>query len=157
MTERYSAYLELLDTLREKLDMLCQLAEKKTTAVRCDDLVSLDAVMRQEQALSLSFRGLEQKREAFILELGLNSVPLSALPSHFPEELRLQAKKSVEALQDQYKIYRAASEVARNTLECNLHEIEKFLASQDAAEISGPGYTAAPVQPPETMKSDFRA
>lgn len=157
MTDRYSAYLELLDALRKNLSTLCQLAGEKTAAVRNDNLLALDSVMRKEQALSLSFRGLEQKKDALARELQLDSVPLSSLPDHFPAHMQIQAKKSVEALQDQYKIYRSAAEVARNTLECNLHEIEKFLAAQDASAPAGPGYEPSPAEPPEAMKSDFRA
>ena len=156
MTDRYLAYLDLLESFCKHLRTLCRLAGEKATAVRSDNLLELDSVMRREQALSLAFRGLEQKKDALARELGLESVPLSSLADHFPSDLRLQAKKTVEALQDQYKVYHAAAEVARNTLECNLHEIEKFLAAQDISAV-GPGYTPPPAQPPEAMKSDFRA
>ena len=157
MTDRYLAYLDLLGSLRKHLSSLCRLANEKAAAVRGDNLLDLDSIMRQEQALSLAFRGLEQKKNALARELGLESVPLSGLADRFPADLHLQAKKTVEELQDQYKLYLAAAEVARNTLECNLHEIEKFLAAQDTAGEAGPGYAAPSAQPPEAMKSDFRA
>lgn len=156
MMDRYAAYLDLLESLCKHLRTLCRLAGEKAAAVRSDNLLELDSVMRQEQALSLAFRGLEQKKNALARELGLESVPLSSLADHFPAELYLKAKQTIEALQDQYRIYHAAAEVARNTLECNLHEIEKFLAAQDIP-AAGPGYEPPPVQPPEAMKSDFRA
>ena len=79
------------------------------------------------------------------------------MAAHYPDDLRLQAKHTVEALQTQFKVYQVSSEVARNTLECNLHEIEKFLATQEALPSSGPGYTPPTVEPPRSMKSDFRA
>ena len=110
--------------------------------------MALNDVMKHEQALSLAFRGLEQKKNKLSKELGIDTVPLSQLPDHVPEELRLETRKTVEALQDQFRIYRASSETARNTLECNLHEIEKFLAAHEALPSSGPGYTSAPVEPP---------
>lgn len=157
MRTHYLAYLDLLVSIRSHLDTLCRLAGEKAAAVRNDNLLELDNIIRQEQALSLFFRGLEQKKDVLARELKLESVPLSALTSHFPDDLQLQAKKTVEELQEQYKIYRAAADVARNTLECNLHEIEKFLAAQDVSSVAGPGYSAPPVQPPEAMKSDFRA
>ena len=157
MMEMFLSYLSLLDALREKLATLCDLAAQKTAAVRNDDLMALNNVMKQEQALALAFRGLEQKKSTQAKALGVEDVLLSKLPEQYPEELQLRARKTVEALQDQFKIYQASSEVARNTLECNLHEIEKFLAAQEALPTTGPGYTAAPVEPPRTMKSDFRA
>ena len=157
MMELFLSYLSLLDALREKLATLCDLAAQKTAAVCKDDLAALNNVMKQEQALALAFRGLEQKKSTQAKALGVEAVPLSKLPEQYPEELRLQAHKTVEALQDQYKIYQASSEVARNTLECNLHEIEKFLAAHEALPSSGPGYTPPTVEPPRSMKSDFRA
>lgn len=157
MTTRYLAFLNLLVSIRNNLNTLCHLAGNKAAAVRSDNLLELDSIMRQEQALSLAFRGLEQKKDSLARELGLESVPLSALADHFPADLQIQAKKVIEELQDQYKIYCAAAEVARNTLECNLHEIEKFLAAQDASAAAGPGYAPPTAQPPQAMKSDFRA
>ena len=157
MSDCYIAYLDLLDTLREKLQVLSELASKKAAAVRGDDLTALDDIMRKEQALSLTFRGLEQKKAVLSKELGFDAVPLSSLANHYPESLQLQARQTVLALQDQFRLYRAAAEVARNTLECNLHEIEKFLASQEAVPSAGPGYEPPPVEPPHAMKSDFRA
>ena len=157
MSDRYIAYLDLLDTLREKLSTLFDLASKKAVAVRSDDLTALDTIMRQEQALSLAFRGLEQKKATLSRELGIDTVPLSNLASHYPESLQLKARQTVSALQDQFQLYRAAAEVARNTLECNLHEIEKFLAAQEGVPAAGPGYESPPVEPPRAMKSDFRA
>ena len=156
MTDKYLAYLSLLDSLREKLVSLCDLANQKTNAVRSDDLVTLDNIMRQEQALSLAFRGLEQKKNALERELGFEKIPLSSLSNHYPSDLQIQARKTIEALQTQFKVYQAASEVARNTLECNLHEIEKFLAAQGGNPTVGPGYEPPQVEPPAAMKSDFR-
>lgn len=158
MTEYYCAYLDLLNTLTEKLQELSQLAKQKAEIARCDDLQALDAVMRQEQAFALSFRGLEQKKDTIAQKLGLETVSLSSLADHFPSDLQLRARKTVDALRSQYEVYRFAAEVARNTIECNLHEIDKFIASQDAASVAGPGYdTPSVTEPPPTMKSDFRA
>lgn len=157
MSDRYSAYLELLDRITAELRSLSELGGEKAAAVHSNDLLALDKVMRQEQALSLSFRGLEQKKDTLLRELGLETVPLSALPDHFPPELRMQAGKCIEALQEQYKVYKATAEVARNTLECNLHEIEKLLDAQDALSAAGPGYAPPAAEVPPAMKSDFMA
>lgn len=158
MTEQtYLSYLELLDDLREKLSALCELISQKSKAVLHDDLTALEQIMRQEQAMSLAFRGLEQKKNTLARELHLDTVPLSAVAEHYPEHLRLRARNTTGALQQQFQAYRSASESVRSTLEGNLHEIENILASQNAAPAAGPGYTAQPVEPPKSMKSDFRA
>ena len=49
------------------------------------------------------------------------------------EELQQhKVKETVEALRRKYDVFRSASEVARNTLECNLHAIERIQRAQDA-------------------------
>lgn len=150
-------YLSLLDSLRGGLEQLSALARQKTEAVRKDDLLALDEVLKQEQALALSFRGLEQKREALLKELGWGSIPLSAIAGRFPAHMQAAAKQTVDALRNQYQIYRTSAEVARNTLECNLHEIEKLIAATGGAPVEGPGYRPGDVEPPKAMKTDFRA
>ena len=62
METHYPGYLALLEELRGSLDQLTGLAKEKIAAVLKDDLLALDEVLKQEQALSLSLRGLEQRR-----------------------------------------------------------------------------------------------
>ena len=79
------------------------------------------------------------------------------MPQHYPEPLRLEAKKTVEHLQQQYQLFRSAAQVARSTLECNLHEIEKILAQEGGAALDGPGYQGSDPQLPKPLRTDFRA
>ena len=157
MADTFRSYLELLGALREKLEQLSELARQKTDAVRNDDLVTLDEIRKQEQALALSFRGLDQKRTTLLREMGAEELSLSDVAGCFPAAMRTEAKQAVEALQSQYRIYRTGAEIARNTLEVNLHEIEKILAASGGAPVSGAGYTPPAAEPPKTMKTDFRA
>ena len=155
MDNSYVDYLSVLDGLSRHLEQLADLARSKTEAVRKDDLMALDHVLNQEQAMALAMRGLEQKRLKLLEQLGWSDMSLQELPAHYPSELRLRAKETVEALRRDYQLYQGASEVARHTLECNLHEIEKVLA--DAGQLTGPGYSDRPVEPPPAMKTDIRA
>lgn len=150
-------YLTLLDGLRNSLEQLTELDQQKTAAVRKDDLATLNEILKKEQALSLSLRGQEQKRLKLAEALGFQSVPLQQLPNSYPDSLHLRAKETVEKLSNQYEIYRCAAEVARNTLECNLHEVEKVLEQMGGDVPLGPGYTAPDIDPPAAMKTDFRA
>ena len=54
--------LHFLSELQQELDRLTQLQPQKIDAVRAHDLDVLNDCMKQEQAISLSLRGLEQKR-----------------------------------------------------------------------------------------------
>jgi hypothetical protein len=149
------------------LEQLSTLACEKVTAVRNDDLMALDSILRQEQALSLSMRGMEQRRVELLEALNLQTVPLSRLPNSYPKDMQLGARKEVEALQNQYRVYQSYAEVARNTLETNIRDIEKALSKMDPGnhEPDSTGYATyagyaqydEDVEPPASMRTDFLA
>lgn len=157
MEELYSAYLSTLDGLSAELDKLADLCRKQSDAVRRDDLMGLNEVMKQEQVLGLSLRGREQKRQKLSLQLGLDGSRLSALPQRVPRNLLPRAQETVERLRRSYEGYQTAAQVARHTLEINLHEIEKILAAQGVDPAQSGAYAADAAAPPTNMKTDFRA
>lgn len=142
----WGEYLTLLETLGGKLEELTDLERTKALAVGRSDLEELEECMKREQVMSLSLRGLDQKREKLLAALGLTGVPLRDLAERAPESVRMEAKAAAEKLRQKYEVFQSASDVARNTLECNLHAIEKL---QKAHEV----------QPEERSlrQSDFRA
>ena len=152
----FNEYLKILEQICAELEHLSEVAKQKTDAVRHSDLTVLDQVMRQEQAATLTFRGLEQKQNTLLHAMGLQGTTLSSLPEIFPPKMRLDAKQVVEKLQKQYQIYRNCSEVARNTLERSLHEIDQIVA-RSVQPADGPGYQAKDPDIPTGMKTDFRA
>ena len=158
MDASYQTYLELLRELSGSLERLAQLAQDKASAVRQDDLIGLDEVLKQEQAMTLNLRGLEQRRLKLASQLGLNGTSLSDLPGRCPPELELQAGQMVEQLNRRYSVYRSCADMARNLLELNLHQIEKTVAAAGVDPASpGAGYQSPGVEPPKNMKTDFRA
>ena len=151
MDAPFLSYLDLLREVGGTLDHLSQLAQDKIASVKDDDLMGLDEVIKQEQAMTLNLRGLELRRQKLVEQLQLHNVPLSNLSGKYPEELRTQAKHTTEELQRSYKLYRSYADQARTTLEVNLHELEKVIGSDN------PGLAEGTVEPPRNMKSDFRA
>ena len=149
--------LSLFETLTGHLDKLTELAKQKTLVVRKSDLMELDRILREEQALALALRGIEQKRTALLQKLGLAEVPLTDLPARAPEALQQKTRSTVDALRRAYQIYASAADTARNTLECTLHEVERFLAAAGAQRPETLGYENDTVEPPSQMKADFRA
>ena len=143
-------YLKLLAGLSKTLNQLAQVERDKTAAASQGDLFRVEECMKREQVLSLSLRGYDQKRDKILAELGLQGVALSQMETHSPDEFQMETKQVIEKLRRQYKLFQAASETARNTLEINLRAIERMQAVQagDAAEAE------------ETRKqhqTDFRA
>ncbi len=137
MDEAYREYFGFMEQLGQLLDRLTELEKEKTAAVRRDDLLGVDNCMKQEQALSLSLRAMDRKRDVLLGGMGLRNVTLANLPLHCPEGLRQEAKAAAEKLRSRYVLYRSAADVARTTLECNLHQIEKLLASQERVPMGG--------------------
>ena len=137
MYEAYRAYFAFMEQLGKALDQLTELAKEKTAAVRRDDLLAVDSCMKQEQALGLSLRAMDKKRDTLLAAMGLENVTLSGLVQHCPEEIRTEAKAAADKLRDRYELYRSASDVARTTLEVNLHQIEKMMADEADAPVGG--------------------
>lgn len=158
MEQLHLSYLKLLEELASSLDRLAQLAQEKAAAVQADDLLALDEVLKQEQAMTLNLRGLELKRLKLVDQLGLDKVPLDQLEGHCPPELADRARETVDALRSSYTIYRSCADMARSLVELNLHQIEKVItaAGVDPA-VAASGYEAPGVEPPKKMKTDFRA
>ena len=123
---QWKDYLTLLTRLSKTLEQLSAIERKKTEAVCKGNVPAVEDCMKQEQVYSMSLRGLDQKRDKLLAAMGLSGVPLSQLLEHSPAELRLETKQVAEELRRQYTLFQTASEVARNTLECNLHEIERI-------------------------------
>lgn len=161
MDELYRSYVSFLRSLSQGLERLTDLAEKKYAAAQTDDLMTLNELLNQEQALSLNFRGLELNRDRLLPKLGLAGVPLSKVPDRCPPDAREEVRQAVEALQSRYRSYQAASGRARKLIEQNLHEIETAIVKMGgppAGEQTGAGYRKeTETQPPPSMKTDFRA
>ena len=85
-------YLKMLRGLSKTLEQLAQTEREKNQAASQGDLSGVEACMKREQALSLSLRGYDQKRDAMLAGLGLAGLPLRGLEDRVPEELRLGRK-----------------------------------------------------------------
>ena len=143
-------YLKLMGNLTRTLEELTQVERDKNDAASRGDLTAVEECMKREQVISLSLRGYDQKRDKMLAELGLQGVTLSQLEEHSPDELQLETKRVVEELRRQYKLFQAASQVARDTLEVNLRAIEHMQAVQA-------GDTAEAEEVRKHHQTDFRA
>ena len=123
----------LLEQLAATLGQLAEISREKTAAVLRDDIIAVNDCMKREQVISLSLRSADIKRDKLLERLGLQKLPLNAMADRCPENLRPEARRVEELVRDQYMIYRSAADVARSTLEINLHEIERLLTAKAAA------------------------
>lgn len=144
MTAQWQEYLKLLDQLGGVVEQLTEIEQEKTAAVSNGDVDGVDDCMKREQALSMSLRGMEQRREKLLGQLGLQKVPLRELEEHAPQGMEMEVKAAAEELRRQYNLFQVASQVARDTLECHLRAIEKAQAGD------------VPPQEDQPRQSDFR-
>ena len=122
----WQKYLALMEKLGATLEQLSELEKAKTRAVSKGDLPGVEECMKKEQVISLSLRGMDQKRDKMLAEMGLTGVHLRDLAAHAPKELYQETKAAAEKLRRQYELYQASSKVAMDTLECNLRAIEQI-------------------------------
>lgn len=132
----WQEYLQLMRNLTKTLEGLTQVERKKNEAASQGDLAGVEECMKREQVISLTLRGYDQKRDKLLAELGLTGLTLNQMEAHSPDELQMETKAVAEELRRQYKLFQAASQVARDTLEINLRVIEQLQTRQtgDAAE-----------------------
>ena len=141
------AYFSFLTQLRQALDALAALEQKKIQAVQAGDLAALDECMKKEQVATLDLRGRERKRAELLRRLGLEQVPLRELPNHCPPEYKGQALEISQQVLRSYQVLSSAQEAARTLMESNLRHIQKELDRREEAR------QAAPQKKPQT---DFR-
>ena len=142
-------YLTQMERLGETLEQLTAVEREKAAAVGRGDLNAVDACMKREQVFSLNLRGLDQKREKLLAQMGVSGATLRQMEDMAPPEALLETKRVVTKLRERYQVFQSASEVARNALECNLHAIEKLQKSRGMEDIEP--------MPGEVRQADVRA
>ncbi len=138
MDELYEAYFTLLGKLGEFLDRLTELATAKNVAAQRGDVLTVNECMKEEQSISLTMRHMDSRREKLCAALGLQDVPLSRMAERCPPAQRQAARAAADALLDKARVFRAASDAARSTIESALHNVEKRIAA------NAPGGELAP-------------
>ena len=123
----YADYLHFLSGLCQLFAQLTAIEEKKAEAVRQRDLDALNECMKQEQAVSLSLRGHEQRRREILQDLGLQNIPMREVPRHCPPEQRQAVSDAVEQVLRAHQVLSSAQASARMLLENQLHLTEKEL------------------------------
>lgn len=143
-------YLTFLQELRQELDTLSGVEQRKIAAIQAGDLDALDACMKQEQAAALSLRGREQHRNEILQALGLKGVALQELSRHCPPQDREQTAEITRQVLSSYRVLSSAQVAARTLMESNLRRIQQELDRQKAVHQS-------PSPAAQKTTTDFRA
>ena len=151
------AYLDFLTELGALFTQLTDLEREKMSAAQAGNLDRLNSCICREQAMSLSLRGMDRRRETMLEELGMTGDDLRQLPERCPPQLQARAKAVVEDLRRRYEVLDSSRVSARTMLECNLHKLERQLEELGAPQGLEPGYQPAPADLPSGMRTDFHA
>lgn len=151
-------YLTLLNNLRQELQRLFGVEQKKVAAVQARDMAALNDCMKLEQAAALTLRGMEQQRDALLKTLGLEGVSLRELPQRCPPELKGETSQTVEALLRDYAVLKSIQSPAQDLLERELKTVNDILEERGMSpEPDGRKPSSGGQQPSPSFHTDFRA
>lgn len=108
------------------------LEQKKLQAVQMDDVATVETCMTQEQALVLKLRGLEQKREKALEELGWGGKNFSQIVALAPEEEKQELQKLFDDLDRSMSVFKDVNDNAMTTMSLRRRELEKIIKIKDS-------------------------
>lgn len=153
----YRDYLRFLTELHQKMSDLIQIGQQKIAAVQSHDLDALNVCIRKEQAVSLSLRGMDQKRRNILSALNLSEVSLREMPGRCPEEFRTETARLVEQILKDVQIMESIQNPVRSVLEQELRVIQSELEARGVEQNLDADYQSAPAARPAEMRTDIRA
>ena len=113
------------------------LEQKKLKAVQVDDVATVEACMTQEQALILKLRGLEQKREAALKELGWEGKSFSQIIQLAPEEEKQELQQLFDDLDRSIGVFKDVNDNAMTTMSVHLKDLQKVIKIKDPEGVYG--------------------
>ena len=153
----YEEYLAFLEELLHEMNHLIEIVKQKLEAIQNHELDVLNECIKQEQAVSLTLRGLEQKRGKLLAAIGCEKVPLSEMPRRCPEEHRARMQELVNQLLTADKVYKSVQAPSRTIMERDLRSIRKELESRGVEQELDDNYKTAPPTRGKGLRTDFRA
>lgn len=153
----YEQYLAFLEELLREMNRLTEIGKEKLSAVQNHELDALNECIKQEQAISLTLRGLEQKRRKVLAAIGCENVPLSEMPQRCPKEYQGRTQEIVGQLLAAEKVLRSVQTPSRTIMERDLRAIRKELESRGVVQELDENYQSAPPTPGKGLRTDFRA
>lgn len=117
--------------MTELTEVVCELAqqeEEKASAASERRHEALDGCIRQEQALLMKLKGLEQRRTELIGQLGWDSLTFRQILSQAPEAEKVLMEPLFFSLDWEIGRLRRAHEAANRIIGSRIHELQIFLA-----------------------------
>lgn len=107
------------------------LEHRKLKAIEQDRVADVEECMKQEQALVMKLRGLDQKRLRVQKELGWEGKNFRQIIEVVPQEERLEMQQLLERLERAMLVFQDTNQSAMDMMKIHLREIEKVIKFKD--------------------------
>lgn len=124
-------FQQIIKDLIKLFEESLPLEEKKLQAIQTDDVAGVEECMKQEQALTLKLRGLDQKREAAQKELGWEDKSFREIIGAAPEEKKQELSDLFDQLDKAMTIFQDTNQNAMTAMEVHLRDIQKVIRIKD--------------------------
>lgn len=119
--------MQILADLDGLFDQLILFEEKKAECIAQNDIDSLDSFMKEEQALLMKLRGLDQKRERLLTEMGVPDQTLRQLIQNSKGEEQTALQSHFAILSDKTGRLKVAIDYTQKLIELQQHGVETLL------------------------------
>ena len=121
---------KLYDLLKENVELYSNFLEleyKKYEAVIKDDISTMDDIVSKEQACYLKMRGLEQKREKILKDLGFADKTLKEIIAFSENEQKLKLTEMYDELNRLIKELKKIQTLCKNIFEVRIHRVDRVM------------------------------
>lgn len=140
--------MQLFDELGGLFDQLILFEEKKVECISQNDIDGLDSSMNEEQALLLKLRGLDQRREKLLTDMGLQDQTFRQLIHHTEGEEQEALQSRFETLSDKTDRLKTAIDYTKKLIELHQHGVETLLNRMSQGSPGTYDPAGSPVQFP---------
>lgn len=147
--EQFTKFRSIMLETLQLLDSIIAIENRKLDAIAVKDTVKLEALMNEEQAFLLQFRGFDKKREEWQQTMGCESLTFREILEGLPPEQQAQISPIYQEMSEKVKEIKEVTACVKKYLEINLHSLNSLIASMQKGTASTPYNSAGKAQMPE--------
>lgn len=144
-------FIDIINEFIIFFESLKDIEQEKFNAVTAKNFSQIDECMKKEQAAILKLKGLDKKREQIQEKLSFKDKSFREIISLVPDKNKPVLSELFNKLDSNVKSYKSISDAAKETLELNIHNIDRII---DAIENSST-YTNDGSKKENTQKKSF--
>lgn len=139
-------FKKVISDLIRLFRQLIKVEEVKLNAAAGKHIGTLEDCVKQEQALLLRLRGLEQNRERTQKKVGYEGLQFREILERVPDNEREELYELFDELSREIQMFREINEDSNQILQTNIHSIEKALYKKTGGVYNEKGKNEAEVR-----------